>query len=230
MPHRLIALILLLCSLDAAAHDPIFGLGPHVLYKGGIEASWVSEREDGEAPWSQLLETAFGLTGDWSVNARLALYGGAESRLTLASKYRFWRRDRLGIQESSAVMLRANDQGGWGVGAAYGYESLRYYRWISLRRQQGPERRGQRPSPLWRLDLVGGWRPIPPRYTAPDTVWLLELNGEADETQGRRLFLSPGIFWTRRNFAIKAGVQYPLSQSGLPPVDYRFHSDIEWHF
>ena len=96
---------------------------------------------------------------------------------------------------------------------------------------------------MLRLDLVGGIRFTPTAYTKPDTVWLLELNGEfgrRDELNGTSLantggtewFLSPGIFWTKRNFAIKAGVQIPIA-SDLNGVqqksDYRATIVFEWH-
>ena len=223
--------ITFMIASSATAHDPIFALGPHVLYKGGVEASWVTERADSGAPWRQAVEAAYGLTGDWAVTAQLTATGPANApRWIVASKYRFWRRDRLGIQESMALMLRGEDQGGWGTGIAYGFESIRWYRWLSARRLQGPETNGRRPAPQWRLDLVGGIRPKPPRYTAPDAVWLLELNGEFSEAGGQRWFLSPGLFWTWRNFAIKTGVQQAVQQGGLPKVERRLQTDIEWHF
>ena len=34
-----IAVVALFISGAAWAHDPIFGLGPHVLYKGGVEVA-----------------------------------------------------------------------------------------------------------------------------------------------------------------------------------------------
>jgi len=49
---------------------------------------------------------------------------------------------------------------------------------------------------------------------------------------GSRLFVSPGIQWTVRNFSVKAGVQIPL-WSNLdqfqPRPDYRASLELEWH-
>ena len=74
-------------------------------------------------------------------------------------------------------------------------------------------------------------------------MWLLELNGEHGErnelngaelanTGGTEWFLSPGIFWTLRNFAVKAGVQLPLVSSlygNQQGSDYRLKIVLEWH-
>ena len=76
-----------------------------------------------------------------------------------------------------------------------------------------------------------------------DTVWLLELNGEyadraeldgtsAVNTGGTEWFVSPGIFWTKRNFAIKAGVQIPIVSNpngAQDESDVRASITFEWH-
>ena len=95
----------------------------------------------------------------------------------------------------------------------------------------------------WLLDISGGWRPTPPVYTEPDTVWLLELNGEITnhaeingnslaDSGGTEWFISPGIFWTHRNFAIKSGIQIPVASDlngSQEKSNYRFKATFEWH-
>ena len=60
-----------------------------------------------------------------------------------------------------------------------------------------------------------------------------ELNGtELADTGGTEWFLSPGIFWTRRNFALKAGVQIPIASDlngQQEESDYRARLILEWH-
>jgi hypothetical protein len=94
------------------------------------------------------------------------------------------------------------------------------------------------------LDLVGGIRPRPTRYLQADTVGMLELNGEYGRraelngvelahTGGTEWFLSPGLMWTKRNFAIKAGVQLPIASDlngSQEESDFRAKSVLEWHF
>jgi len=239
------ALLLLLPSW-ALAHDPIFGLGPHVLYKGGVElaAEWHGEPDSNESG----LEITYGMTGDWALGAEIPLDGGDAGDSDLFSKYRFWRSDSLGVQKSAAWLLRYDGDRrtpAWVHGLAWGYESRRYYGWASIRYRL-PQENGQdlKPGDAWRLDLVTGIRPWLTDYLEPDTVFMLELNGEGSQrarlegttlarSGGRRWFLSPGIFWTLRNFAIKAGVQIPLSQRMNDPsleLDYRARLTLEWHY
>ena len=259
---------LALIPLWAQAHDPVFGLGPHVLYKGGVEVAAEAaagkrgtEREDELA-----LELTYGLTGDWAVGLDLpwrrvdegtaARSGGGD--IALFTKYRFWRHDTLGAQESAAVLAKlklptADDGGdpplGSGttdalLGLTWGYESRRWYRWASLRyRRNGEDDSGLRRSDALLLDLVGGIRPRPTGYLEPDTVWLLELNGEhlrPAERNGQTVagsgrtewFVSPGLFWTLRNFAVKAGVQLPVysaRRGDQPRSDWRARLILEWH-
>ncbi len=74
-------------------------------------------------------------------------------------------------------------------------------------------------------------------------MWLLGLNGEYTECAQRNgvniadsgsteLFLSPGIFWTKRNVAIKSGVQIPIFSDlngNRDKSDYRARLIFEWH-
>ena len=255
-------------SLQAAAHDPVFGLGPHVLYKGGVEtAIEVAREKAGEGKESELLlELTYGITGDWAAGFDIPYAVKDDSTdssrglsdFLIFTKYRFWRADSLGLQESAAVMLAVNGSNGddeasppLGNGATdviagltYGYESIKWYRWASARYLlPGENTAGFQRGKQWRVDFVGGWRPVPPVYKEPDTVWLLELNGEiTDRTTlngsdiansgGIEWFVSPGIFWTLRNFAIKSGVQIPVASSlngSQAATDYRFKATFEWH-
>ncbi len=252
----------------ASAHDPIFGIGPHVLYKDGIElALEVHRAKAGEETESELgLELVYGITGDWAAGIEIPYVvkdDGTDSSRGLAdlqafTKYRFWREDSLGLQRSAAVLLVINDENGdekatpaLGNGATdvitgitYGYESLIWYHWASARYVlPGKNANDFQLGNKWLVDFVGGWRPTPPEYTRPDTVWLLELNGEISDkaelngnslanSGGMEWFISPGIFWTTRNFAIKSGIQIPIASDlngTQDKSDYRFKTTFEWH-
>jgi len=261
-------LLYLLAASPARAHDPIFGIGPHVLYKGGVEvAPQLQQHKRGDERETELsLELTYGLTGDWAAGIELPYAwkdDGSEKadgtgNVKLFTKYRFWRNDSLGAQESAAVLLKVKlDTGddssspplGSGttdslLGISYGYESRKWYRWASLRyRYNGENDAGLRVGGRVFFDLVGGIRPRPTGYLEPDTVWLLELNGEygqrselhgvdLSDTGGSEWFLSPGIFWTKRNFAVKAGVQVPIASNlngNQEKSDYHIKVILEWH-
>ncbi len=263
---------IILCLLpwaSASAHDPIFGLGPHVLFKGGVEVSpeMHYDKSGSKKGWQTDLGITYGITGDWAAGIELP-YLRKDNGLNVSSgagdvklftKYRFWRNDSLGVQESAALHLKVKlDNGstsksptlGTGattsiLGLSYGYESSKWYRWASVRYFDNNENSaGLRLGNKILLDFAGGVRPKMNPYKKPDTVWLLELNGEFTQrnelngtklanTGGNQWFISPGIFWTRRNFAIKAGVQIPISSSlngNQDETDYRAKLTFEWHF
>jgi len=263
--HYFLAMLLTAILVpNAQAHDPVFGLGPHVLFKGGVEIApevFIDRVGDKELNVTAL-ELTYGLTGDWSagidipyVNAKNN--GASESGqgdLRLFTKYRFWRKDGPGVQQSMsvAVKLKTNtgnnnvSSGSTGtlLGLAYGYESRKWYRWAALRYLlNGENDSGQRRGNIILYDLVGGLRQQQTGYLEPDTVWLLELNGEYSERNalnglslansgGNEVFVSPGIFWTLRNFAVKAGVQIPVLSrlnESQQKTDYRARLILEWH-
>lgn len=261
-------LLTMVFSSSILAHDPVFGLGPHVLFKGGVEVSpefHVAEQGD-EEEIELGLELTYGLTGDWSVGIELpyawrdngTLSASSMGDVNLFTKYRFWRLDTLGVQQSATALLKIKtDTGdpdealplGTGstdtlIGLAYGYESRKWYRWASVRyRFNNRNNTGLRRGDKILVDLVAGFRSKPTGYLEPDTVWLLELNGEHGEradlngfyladTGGTEWFLSPGIFWTLRNFAVKAGVQIPIASDlngNRTKSDYRAKLVLEWH-
>ncbi len=257
-----------LSGTPAMAHDPIFGIGPHVLYKGGVETALAldADKAGDEKQQAAVLELTYGLSGDWAAGVDLPYVvkdqGANTNRgagdLGLFTKYRFWRADSLGLQQSAAVHLKlltdtASDRGVPSLdkgttdavlGLSYGYEGRKWYRWVSARyRANGKNKAGFQRGDKILLDLVGGIRPRQTKYLEADTVWLLELNGEyarqarqggvrLSNSGGTEWFVSPGIFWTKRNFAIKAGVQIPVFHDlngTQAESDYRAHATFEWH-
>ncbi|GMR18221.1 MAG: hypothetical protein BMS9Abin33_0627 [Gammaproteobacteria bacterium] len=263
-----LGLVLAMAGAPAFGHDPVFGIGPHVLFKEGIEiAAEVESQQAGDDKEQALvLETVYGLTGDWAVGIDLPYEfkqtendsSSGNGDVAVFSKYRFWRKDSLGLQESAAVFIKAItetaaenktpalDKGATDtvLGLTYGYEGRKWYRWASARyRFNGANDAGVDRGDKVLIDFVGGIRPTPTGYLEPDTVWLLELNGEYGQraelngqelsnTGGSEWFVSPGIFWTKRNFAIKAGVQIPIVHNlsgNQENSDYRAKLIFEWH-
>ena len=255
----LFGLSLLLSAGASWAHDPVFSPGPHTIYRGGYEIHMEAAREEagGEAEKEYELALFYGLTADWVVGVELPYEDAEETGAAdaaLRTKYRFWRDDRLGVQESAAVLGRVKlDTAGcdlgsgstdWMAGATYGYESLTWYRWASFRyRHNGEGHHGLRQGDRLFLDLAAGIRPGELAYRAPDTVWMLELNAELTDrserdgnelanTGGDAFFLSPGVMWTRRNLAVKAGVQIPVYDDlngDQEAQDYRALLEVELH-
>lgn len=265
---RSLGLASCLAGSAAWAHNPVFAPGPHVLYKGGVEiAPQTTRSEAGSRQETEsLLNLAYGITGDWSAGVELPYVeketatasARGQGDIQLFTKYRFWRHDTPGAQETAALLLKVNLDtakenttpalGGGAtdtiLGLAYGYESRKWYRWAAARyRSNGTNNAGFKRGDKLFVDLAGGIRFKPTGYLEPDTVWMLELNGEYGarsklngveqvNTGGTEWFLSPGLMWTYRNYAIKAGAQ-ALIASDLNGVqnksDYRARLVFEVH-
>jgi len=93
-------------------------------------------------------------------------------------------------------------------------------------------------------NLVGGLRPWLTSYHEPDTVLMLELNwehaarderngAELRDTGGWELFVSPVLWWTYRQYAVRAGVQVPVAENlegEQPDTDVRALVEFVYHF
>ena len=246
------------------AHDPIFSHGPHVLFKDGVELHLEQTQTglDTATQSSRSVAAKYGLTGDWVAGVLLPYERldnkqqntTARGNLQLSSKYRFWRNDMRGAQESAAVLVMLdtdtasqaldNQSRNYLLGMAYGYESLHWYRWASSRyRISGENNQGIKPGDVLFVDLTLGYRFKVNGYKEADTVWMLELNSVFNaqsqlntvniaNTGGDRVFITPGIMWTLRNVAVKSGIQIPLSQNvngNQSVLDYKALIELEWH-
>ncbi len=179
--------------------------------------------------------------------------------MVLRSRYRFLRLDTPGVQRSAAVLgqvkLPTGDDGraprlGSGStdfvgGLLYGHESRRWYYNLAARLRLNTEGGGGlEKGDKQFLDIVGGVRPVLTGYLEPDAVVFLELNFEnagrdslngaaVADTGGWELFLSPGIFATYRNMALRTGIQIPIAHrlnGTQSESDYRFKFEIKYTF
>lgn len=264
---RIVTLVMLLGGEFAWSHDPVFGQGPHALFKGGVELHAGGLRQEaGTAREIEFgLAIRYGITGDWTVGMEIPFLDVAEAgrsvsgrgNIVFGTKYRFWRQDSLGAQESAAL-IAAVIPGGTGddvfgnegatdvfFAVSYGYEGRKRYRWASIGyRATGKNDAGLQIGGKLLIDVAGGIRFRPAGYLEPDRVWILELNGEFIDrarqngaelagTGGNLWFISPGLMWTFRNFAIKTGVQIPFEndrRGSQGSIDYRFKLAFEGHF
>ncbi len=260
-------------AMPAAAHNPIFTPGPHLVYGGGLETTigYARGRASGageSATEREIeLELEYGLTADWTAEIVLPYLDkdnnddGAAGLgdIVLRSRYRFLRLDTPGVQRSAAVLVQVKLPTGdddstprlgsgstdFVGGLLYGHESRRWYYNLAARYRLNTEgggglEKGDRQF----LDLVGGVRPVLTGYLEPDAVLFLELNWEnagRDERGGARLadtggwelFLSPGLFATYRNVALRTGVQIPIAErlnGNQPTSDYRFKVELKYTF
>ncbi len=269
--------VMLIQIIPAFAHEPIFGLGPHVIYKGGvgIEVEIDGERSSGNQKTERELaidtEIIYGITPD--IAATLVIPGILDKvektetedqssagfgDLSLRLKYRFWRRDSPGTQDSAAIILGGkfptgdeDDKPKLGSGStdflfglAAGRESRRWYYFGDFRYRLNTQADQFKAGDKIFADAAIGIRPWLTEYLEPDWVFLVELNWETQQRNelfgqdvfnsgGDLFFVSPAFFFTYRNWAVKGGVQVPVYQNlygSQPEVDYRFAFGVEFHF
>lgn len=259
------------------AHEPLFGLGPHTIFKDGvgIEMEVEGERASGNGKKESELaihnEIIYGVTADFAVTLSLPVIldkmedegDGEDSAsgpgdVALRGKYRFWRSDSPGIQDSAAIVAGVKFPTGdddttprlgtgstdYTFGLTAARESLVWYYIGDISYRLNTEGAGN----LEKGDRVFanasvGLRPFPIEYMKPDIVFFAELNGEllmrnrlngseVANSGGNRLFLSPTFFFTYRNWAVRGGLQVPLYQNlygSQPDDEYRFKLAVEAH-
>ena len=188
---------------NAAAHEPIFGVGPRTIWKGGFgfETELEREREEIDSLWSLKYELLYGITSDIAVTLEvphiLEKREGAETAsglgdVLLRSKWRFYRNEVLGGIYHAAVLGGIEFPTGKTSGLALGSGSYDYFvglaagyegrRWLTFgaaryRLNTGNSRGFARPD-AFLYDMAVGFRPVKTEYTKPDTVLMFEVNGE----------------------------------------------------
>ena len=184
---------------------------------------------------------------------------GGLGDIVLDTKYQFWKRDLPLAQYKAAAFLKTKlPTGGSGgqprigsgstdviAGLATGYESRRWYWFASgVYRANTEGAGGLEKGDKQFLSVVGGVRPVLSQYDEPDTVLMVELNWERagrDEldgaglanTGGWELFVSPVLWWTYGQIAIRGGVQIAIARAlngNQATSDYRARVEFVYHF
>jgi len=260
---------LFLKATPAIAHGPIFSPGPETLYKDGIEfeLDYYRSKNAGDSENEQSIGLGYGVTQDWQISAELPYLmvnedgskNNGVGNVHLQTRYRLWRLDSFGKQDSISGFLTAvldtakqttNPALSHGAndliaGLAYGQESLIWQRWASLRyRYNGENDDGLNRGNQLFADVSIGWRSEEPEYYKSDTLWMIELNVEhsqnsqqnnisLSDTGGTEVFISPGVIWAYRNIALKGGVQLPAYNNlkgNQNNTDYRIKISLDINY
>ena len=263
------ATAIILNIAPAAAHGPIFSPGPETLYKNGIEfqIGYFRSKNAADSEYELAMGLGYGINQDWEISMEMPYLnvdeGGSKNNgvgdVQLETKYRFWRHNSFGKQDSVTGFITAvldtakttpspslsSGANDFITGLAYGQESLIWQRWASFRYRYN----GKSNSDIERgnqvfADASIGWRSEPPQYYESDTLWMVELNAEHTQnsrknnislvnTGGTELFISPGIIWAYRNIALKGGVQLPIYRNlngTQKKTDYRLKFALDINF
>jgi len=210
-----------LAPAAALAHEPVFGVGPETIYKGGLGTEIGIEYGalGGERERALTTELIYGVTADLSLTLDLPAYlrRSAEGQdasgagdLLLRTKYRFWNRNGFGASDRAALILGATVPTGrhhqrvalgsgsvdFLSGLSVAHESRRWYAFGTFRYLMRTKHDGLDRGDRTLFDVAGGFRPWLTEYLQPDLVLLLEFNGVREERSrlhGERLAATGGF-------------------------------------
>lgn len=194
---------LILTSDLSLAHEPVFGLGPETIYKGGfgIETELEYEKTHSERKSSLHEEIIYGLRENFSLTLSIPFIleknvsGSTSSGLgdvALRGKFRFYKKDDLGAQNKVALFggikfpfgnkdkkpSIATSSFDYLLGITAGYESLKWYYFGTMRYWFNNKDSIREKGDVFLYDMAVGLRPVLREYYESDIVFLLELNGE----------------------------------------------------
>lgn len=234
------------------AHEPIFGHGPHVLYKGGLAPAIVWN--SGMGFIENEFELHYGVTKNWTAGLSVPL-SNADDRYEvedymIKNKYRFYADFGPGVMDQIAAFggykfsNNTNRINALILGLTGGRESTTWY-WFASTAYTAKFilQNGTNPKPGNEInyDLTLGCRINKVDYYKPDLVIFLEFLGKylqksslhdsaINNSGGNAWSVAPTFMLTYRNWALRGGVEFGLARSGdlKKPAD-NFKIGIETH-
>ncbi len=266
--QKYLFLVIGLITLPASAHGPIFSPGPETIYKDGIEIQleYYQSKTPSETENELMLGLGYGINQDWEIAIELPYSNNSADdvnksgldNIVLETKYRLWRLNAFGKQDSisgfaKAIIKNSNNQPqteatknttDYILGLAYGQESLIWQRWASLSyRINGDSDLNIDSANEIYFDASIGWRAQAPQYYESDTLWMIEINTEYQQSADANntslsqnsiteYFMSPGVIWSYRNRSLKGGIQIPIYSdlNNQNKSDYRFKVALDINF
>ncbi len=247
--YVIFALILSGMAQTNYAHEPLYGLGPHVLFKNGFAPHFTLHMGDEHVETEYAI--GYGLTKDWTLKAEIPFHmeNGNYNRsgFHIKQKYRVFSYFEPGLSRQisavSTVSLPAEDNGitEVKVGLAGGQEALHWYWFASGSYGMRFKNRTLKPGNQLTYSATLGYRPINTSYYKPDIVFFLEglgkfqqhstRNGETiPGTGGQTWSVVPSFMLTYKNVALRGGVEFGLAgvrYLDKPETNYKII--LEWH-
>jgi hypothetical protein len=189
------------------AHEPIFGLGAHTLYKGGygLEVEVESGKAGDDREDILAYHLNYGVTADFTIGLVVPHFikkeaGNSSSSglgdLSLKAKYRFIRIDEPGATTGVALNIASKFPSGdetkepalgsgsadFLAGLAVSREGLRHYFFSDITYLLKTEANSVRKGNVFFFDIAYGIRPLRTEYLKPDLVLIVEFNYEKEES------------------------------------------------
>lgn len=228
-----IFVLFILFSDICSAHEPLYGLGPDVLFRHGYEPhlTFHINKYDCESEAA----IAYGLTSKWTLSPGIAMVTSTSKSefesYMLESNYRFFKLDKPGLSYKASFVTELempfDDTGEKKLLCAFtaGQEALRWYWFTHIGYEKNLA------SNLWEKEnqftygLTLGVRPHKPDYYKPDLVVFIESTGNwhqefteeetgVSQSNGSNIDIAPTFVFSYRNVAIRGGVQFGVYNSG----------------
>jgi hypothetical protein len=242
-------IILTLTVFSGYAHEPLYGFGPHVLFKGGFAPHFTMNFNSSLFATEYAL--GYGITPSWTgiAEAGFSNKNGAYAVdfYRFKSKYRFWLKNQPGYSHQGALISQltmpavTGEPGALDMALTTGREGLKFYWFVSagygLRFADNPVDPGNRI--IYNLSL--GYRPFKVNYYKPDLVLFVETTGftyqkskmdgePIQNSGGSNLAIAPTFFFTYRNLAVRGGIQFGVWDNNfVSKPDTNFKLTIELH-
>lgn len=183
--YVLISMIVLTVVHVSHAHEPLYGFGPHVLFKGGFAPRITINGHSGIFETEYAL--GYGITRNWTMIAetpwRLEDNRYSFGGVNLKSKYRFWLKAKPGVSYQASFITKLELPAGDGRPAVLkmalttGQEALKLY-WFAtagyaLKFTDDPLKPGN--HIFYNVSI--GFRPFKVNYYKPDIVFFIETTG-----------------------------------------------------
>ncbi len=228
-----IVIVLLFMGLySLRAHEPLFGIGPHVLFKNGFAPHftilWNSNVTESE------YALGYGLTKNWTTIVETPFQMESKkyqwNSVNFKNKYRFWMKAKQGslgqLSAFSAVSIPRdkNQPKLFNFALTGGQETLTYFWFASTGYTLKFTDKDFESGDQLLYNLTIGYRPIKASYFKPDIVLFLETLGDVHQKSrlnektirksgGHNFSIAPSFFLTYRNIALRGGVKWNIFNS-----------------
>jgi len=243
------SLIIILSSTQIFAHDPIYGHGPDVLFKGGLALGFTLK--SGLGFLQNEYELGYGINSKWTISTTLPFSNEAGSYdlggIGIKSKYRFYVDYNKGSMiEFAAIGSYEYSKDNFtpdvlNIGLASGRESVEWYWFASVLYTGKITNYFLKPGDEINYDLTFGYRLNQINYYKPDYVIFIEFIGKHQfstkindsdiaKSGGNSWAIAPTLMFTYRNYALRAGVEFGLGESDyIKRPETNFKVSIEMH-
>lgn len=241
---------LIISCVKTFAHEPIYGRGPHVLYKGGFAPSIVWN--SGAGFIQNDFELGYGVTSSWTAGFSLP-FSNANGRYEIQNylikcKYRFYADFEPGSMTQISALggykfsKESDGINALNLGLTGGRESTTWYWFASAAYTAKFTNSELKPGNEINYDLTLGYRFTRLDYYKPDLVIFLEFLGKyyqksqlndntINNSGGNAWSIAPTFMLTYRNYALRSGVEFGLADNGFinkPKTNFKI--GVEVHF